>query len=60
MKQQLIATEKEAKEKGLSIEEARNMNRNYMAACSKCNGWTGYGGMSQYSAGPLGCHCHKH
>jgi hypothetical protein len=35
----------------------REDRKKLAAACPRCGGWTGYGGMSQYAKGEDGCTC---
>lgn len=57
MEDKAIATQEEAKERGLTLDEARKSNKSYLAACGKCGGWTRSGGMSQYHDSEMGCIC---
>jgi len=51
-----ITTPAEARKAGMTVAQAKNWNKRYKAACPVCGGWTGFGGMSQFQKGPLGCH----
>jgi hypothetical protein len=39
------------------VNEANESRRAYAAACPRCYGWTGCGGMSQFRDSAFGCIC---